>query len=101
MWSRNGRELFYIVSNDATVTMMSAPIKPGPGFNAGRAEKLFEGPYFFGTDGGGDTAFRTYDVGEDGRFLMIKDVAITPAAPNRIDIVSNWPSELRRRAPPK
>ena len=90
IWSRSGNELFY-QSGD---TLMSAEII-GRGasleFRAPRA--LFRGG-FVPFD---PNVPRTYDVGRDGRFLMIREAPrVRPAS---LVVVLNWFEELRRRAP--
>jgi len=73
----------------------------GASFAAGTPTRVLEGPYFFGTIGAGDAAFRTYDVAPDGRrFLMIKEGgADQTAAPASLIVVLNWVDELKRLVP--
>ena len=79
MWSRDGRELFYL---DPTMAMMSVTIHTRPAFSADNPTKLFDGPWYAGQPG------RIYDVSRDGqRFLMIK-----PAKPDQAE-------ELKQRLP--
>jgi hypothetical protein len=54
---------------------------------------LFEGRYFAGPAG------RLYDVGRDGRFLMIKEFVggDQNATPASMVVVVNWQEELERR----
>ena len=47
-----------------------------------------------GSLGGG----RTYDVGADGRFLMIKRAKPDSSGPSLV-VVQNWFEELKRRVP--
>jgi len=104
LWARNGRELFYMIPTGGGATVMSAPIERGASFAAGTPTKVLEGPYFFGTSGGGDTAFRTFDVSRDGqRFLMIKLPGGSDQAaglPSLI-VVQHWVEELKRLVPSK
>jgi hypothetical protein len=46
---------------------------------------------------------RSYDVGRDGRFLVIQPMtrSKTPAAGSSIVVVQNWTEELKRRVPAK
>jgi serine/threonine-protein kinase len=103
LWARNGRELFYLVPSGGGAAVMSAPLERGASFTAGTPTKVLEGPYFFGTSGGGDTAsFRTYDVSSDGqRFLMIKlpGGSEQTAAPPSLIVVQHWVEELKARVP--
>ncbi len=88
VWSRNGRELFYL---GAPGRVMAVPIQPGRTFAAGNPQQVLEGPYL-------TRGFRTYDVSPDGqRFLMIKDTAAAEGP--TLVVVQNWFEELRQRVP--
>jgi serine/threonine protein kinase/Tol biopolymer transport system component len=90
-WNPNGRELFYR-SGDK---MMAADIATQLGFAAGKPRMLFEGPYL-----PTPSTIPNYDVSPDGqRFLMLKPVEQTGAAPTQINVVLNWFEELKRRVP--
>jgi serine/threonine-protein kinase len=93
LWSRNGRELFYLIEPGR---VMAVPIQPGPTFAYGNPTMIFDGPYL------APNAARTYDVSPDGkRFLMIKDAprqGDARAAP-RLVLVQNFVEELKRVAP--
>ena len=103
-WARNGRELFYLVPSGGGTAVMSAPIERSATFAAGTPKKVLEGPYFFGSIGSGNTAFRTYDVSlDDQRFLMVKNPegAELAAALTNITVIQNWTEELKRLVPTK
>jgi hypothetical protein len=74
-------------------------VQATPAFSAGKASKLFDGPWY------AEQAGRTYDVSRDGkRFLMIKDtVVLDPRSPSQtsatITVVLNWTEELKARLP--
>jgi serine/threonine-protein kinase len=90
LWSRDGRELFYLQLG-ATRQLVSVSVETGGtgrtfGFR-GR-EVVMEWPYFASAVG------RTYDVSPDGRFLAVK--ALEAASPE-ITVVLNWFEELRQR----
>jgi len=92
MWNRNGRELFYRNGD----RMMSVEVRTQPTFSAGRPRMLFERQYVTSPF---PQTFPHYDVSSDGqRFLMVKQGGQTPA---QINIVLNWPEELKSRAPVK
>ena len=92
-WSRNGRELFYIVGDG---TMMAAAIEPDASFVSRTPVRLFSGNFYLG---GANSVGRTYSVTPDGRrFLMIKADAGSPIA---LAVVLNWTEELKRLAPPR
>jgi eukaryotic-like serine/threonine-protein kinase len=93
VWNPNGRELFYR-SGDK---MMAVEIATQPGFTAGKARALFEGPYV-----PTPLTAPNYDVSPDGqRFLMLKPSPSTEVAPTQINVVLNWFEELKRRVPVK
>src|SRR5262249_29049607 len=96
VWSRNGRELFYI---DADNRLNVVPVRATPTFSAGSPARVFDGRYF------SNIAGRTYDVSPDGRrFLMIKDNAVADGAspqPTTLIVGEHWPEELKPRLSPK
>jgi hypothetical protein len=91
VWSRNGRELFY-VRLDGTIVALAVETSATT-WKAGSPKELFRGPYFM-RDG---SLGREYDVAPDGRFLMLRREA-TSASPHVV-IVQNWLAELARRVP--
>ena len=96
MWSRNGRELFYVASR----ALMSVSVNEGSTWAAGTPPKLVTGPFFFE---GAAVAHPTYDVSPDGsRFLMIKEPSdVGQERGERLVIVQNWTEELKRLVPTK
>jgi Tol biopolymer transport system component/predicted Ser/Thr protein kinase len=91
VWNRNGRELFYRNGDK----MMAVDISSESGFSAGTPRMLFEGAYL-------PTPLTTpnYDVSADGqRFLMLKPVEESQAAPTQINVVLNWTEELKQKVP--
>ena len=96
LWSRNGRELFFI---DRARTMIAVPVDTrGATFAFGNPVKLFDGPpgeIYLGRD---------FDVTRDGqRFLMIKDSAAAQGSASAAPmvVVLNWHEELKQRVPVK
>ena len=93
VWSRDGKELYYWKSTGPEVSVNAIPITPGATFSAGESHELFTGQY-------AQTSWDTgYDVGIDGRFLMMKPVGTPPR--DQIIIVQNWIEELKRLVPVK
>jgi serine/threonine-protein kinase len=98
VWSRNGRELFYI---DGRNTMTAVPVHAtGATFSQGNATKLFNVRYFTAIGN------RSWDVTPDGqRFLMINDTVAPDrqanATPASMIVVLNWFEELKQRVPSK
>jgi len=85
LWGREGRELYYVEGNQ----MMSVPVRLGPTFEFAPPAQLFEHRYARMT-------IPSYDVGPDGRFLMIKPSGPPPGtAP--ISVVLNWQAALAAR----
>jgi hypothetical protein len=83
LWSRDGRELFYVGRG-----LMAVDIQTNPTLRAGRPHALPSGGGNFG---------QLWDVAPDGkRFLTAKpSTAVEPT-----QVVVNWFDELRRKAPP-
>ena len=84
MWGRDGRELFYRIGTK----VLSVPVTLSPDFSAEKPREVFDVEMSFGTG----ITFAQYDVGKDGRFLMIKRA--TEAG--RLNVVLNWTSELAK-----
>ena len=83
VWSRDGKELFYIATDRK---LMAAAVMPGRRFQTGAPKPLFDtrlGPA------------RLFDVSPDGRrFLLIHPVDEAVAPP--ITLVVNWSAGIRR-----
>ena len=88
-WSPDGREVYY----RGPTHMMAVSVTTDPSFSVGVAAPLFEDVYAFGIG-------RNYDVGRDGRFLMVKNEGSVDSAVRQINIVRNWTEELKARVPP-
>ena len=86
LWSRSGRELFFIAGDGM---MTSVPIRPGSAFAHERPVGLFPaGQYYV-------NVARNYDVSSDGkRFLFVKTSTGTRQS---IIVVSHWIDEVRAR----
>jgi serine/threonine-protein kinase len=88
VWSRDGRELFYI---SATNEMMSAEVARGEAFSISPPKALFPtGPYSF------VPAVPAFDVHPDGRFMLLRET--TPAERNELILVQNWVGEMEERS---
>jgi eukaryotic-like serine/threonine-protein kinase len=84
VWSRKADELYYLEGT----RMMGVAVRPGPTFDFKAAVRLFDSRYEHVAHP------PTYDVGADGRFLMIKSERIDRPA---INVVVNWPELLKGR----
>ena len=92
VWSRDGRELFYVNGDK----MMAVEITTAPAFRAGTPRLLFEGRYLLSPN-----SIAAYDVSSDGqRFLRVQPMHPDPPA-NQIHVVLNWTEELKRLVPTK
>jgi len=87
VWSPSGRELFFI---DASKTMVSVPIAPGSGFQAGAPRVLFSTAGYF------IQAYQPqFDVSPDGQhFVMIRAETQDQLG---VVVVTGFLDELKRR----
>ena len=93
LWSRNGRELFYL---DVERRMTVVPVQTKSSFGVGSARMLFDTRSFSLVGIG-----RNFDVSPDGtRFLMVKDLPV-PTEAKRLIVVQNWFEDLKRLVPVK
>ena len=90
LWAHSGEELFYRIDE----AMMSVHVQADENFVAGSPQQLFEIDNTLGQFGG-----RSYDVSQDGQFLMVKEIQ-SASQISRIIVVKNWFEELERLAPP-
>jgi Tol biopolymer transport system component len=88
VWSRNGRELYYLEASK----MMAVAVDARAGFSFKPPTLLFESHYIQLVQP------PSYDVAADGRFLMIKP-ADTSAAGAPFTVVLNWQEALKPRVP--
>jgi Tol biopolymer transport system component len=86
-WSPDGRELYYRKIGK----MMGVALTFGPSISAAPPRVLFEGHYQVSDSGIGG-----YDVGRDGRFLMVEPTS-PPRPATQITVVLNWFDEVRSR----
>jgi Tol biopolymer transport system component/predicted Ser/Thr protein kinase len=85
VWSRDGKELFYISADEK---MMAVELKAGPKFDAGVPKPLFDVRTDLTPFGSG------YDVSKDGRFLIAVPVEQSGTTP--ITVVVNWQAALKK-----
>jgi serine/threonine-protein kinase len=89
VWSRDGRELFYLDGDD----MMVVEVRTSPAFTASPPRKLFEGRYVRSPN-----SVAGYDVSADGqRFLRVQPVNPDPPT-DRIQVTLNWFEALKLAA---
>jgi hypothetical protein len=93
LWSRNGRELFYV---NAGRDMMAVTVVPGPEPRLGEPRRLFplrDELYMTPTE-----YYTPFDVAPDGRFIMARNVTPASAVGLPLIVVDNWFEELRQKA---
>jgi DNA-binding winged helix-turn-helix (wHTH) protein/Tol biopolymer transport system component len=88
VWSRDGRRVYY----RSGPSVMCVDIDPDARQRIGMPQRLVEGPYQAGAVAG----LPNYDVGADGRLLMIAQAA-AQAQPDRLSVIINWFTDLRER----
>ena len=91
-WSHDGSELFYRADD----RMMAVEVRPDG--TVGTPTELFSGGY---VSFSGLNSFTQYDVGRDGRFLMMKadDTQLEGDSLNQVVLVQGWSEELKRLVP--
>jgi serine/threonine-protein kinase len=99
VWSRNGRELFYIAADGALMSAAVETPRSDNEFAASAAVRL-GGARYWDAEGSPNRG-RTYDVSADGtRFLRIKEDEAAERLDRRsIVVVVNWLNELKRLVP--
>ena len=92
VWSRDGRELFYVSRVGApTLTVVAVNARPPDTFDWGAPQPLFlMSPYV-------RSSSRGYDVAPDGRFIMVANQGSAGSDRDSITFVSHWFNELRAR----
>jgi serine/threonine-protein kinase len=100
LWSRDGRELFYVSPEDV---LMGVQIETGEAWRATSPVPILTGRYLYTSPtfgpGRGGSIGRSFDISPDGRrFLMMKVEAGENAVPT-IVVVQNWHEELKRLVP--
>jgi eukaryotic-like serine/threonine-protein kinase len=92
LWSRDGRELFYLASNR---DMMAVRVTPGSSQPLGQPTVLFHVPADLAAV---ETTFYTpWDVAADGRFLMVRRIAQGAAASPAPVVIENFQEVLKKR----
>ena len=98
LWSRDGKQLFYISQGRA----MSVPVTTSPAFLLGQPSVLFELPPFYRSLL--IRSARQWDLAPGGeRFVIVNpgDLAASDVSQPRIVVVLNWFDELKRLVPVK
>jgi len=85
LWSRDGKELFYVAEN----RMMVAAIDAQPSLRVGTPELLFEGGF-------NTSRARDFDIAPDGRFVAVRSGG--GGSQLELRLLLNWPQELKGTA---
>jgi len=97
LWSRDGRELFYLQRDSGTLRLMAVSVQTdAPAFAFSNRAALLDWPYTADAQG------RSHDVSLDGQqFLAIKPVVGTDEeeSSRQIIITEHWLEELTRLVP--
>lgn len=92
VWSRDGKEIFYRSLDGSK--MMEVTVQMRSSFSASAPKLLFQGSY---APSNGNY-YSNYDFLPDGqRFLMLEREKA--ASDTQVNVVLNWPEELKRRLP--
>jgi Tol biopolymer transport system component len=85
IWSRDGKELFFLKGTEAYAT----PVTQGLSFDAGEPRRLFKSDFVDSTDES------YWDAAPDGQhFVLIRNVK---PPPTRFAVVLNWFTEVKQR----
>ena len=92
LWSRDGKELFYLGRDKS---MMAARMIPGAEIRLGEPVALFRVPdELLGVE---SLYYTPWDVARDGRFLMARLVGEGSAESGALVVVENWFQELKAK----
>jgi Tol biopolymer transport system component len=92
LWSKDGRELFYVSGNR---DMMAVSVRSGAEPDIGEPQALFQLPedlYFSFQE-----FYTPHDVGPDGRFVMARNVTPRSTIDAPLIVTENWYEELKAR----
>ncbi|MEO7454946.1 MAG: protein kinase [Gemmatimonadaceae bacterium] len=91
LWSRDGRELFFVRGHNA---MMSASITPGATIRVGEPHVLFESGTLAER---GVSWYTPWDVAPDGRFMLVRSVHAKGKVSTPLTIMENWLDDANAR----
>ncbi|HET7632378.1 MAG TPA: protein kinase [Gemmatimonadaceae bacterium] len=95
LWSRDGRELYFLNANN---DMMATRVTTAPGLVVGTPVKLFHvAGNLLQME---NTYYTPWDVAPDGRFLMVRAIGQQAEATASVVVVEHFLQELRARLKP-
>ena len=95
IWSRNGRELFYMALDGA---LMGVQVKDtGSTWTATSPTKILEPGYW----SSGVLIGRQYDVSPDGKRFLVVTPPKDPGDPPELIVMQRWDEELKAKVPSK
>jgi Tol biopolymer transport system component len=92
LWSRDGRELFFL---SAAGDMMAARVTAGPTLAVGEPRLLFRVPVELRQVEA--DYYTPWDVARDGRFIMVRALDMQNRVAGTLVVVENFPEEIRAR----
>lgn len=87
VWSKDGREIFYLETQTDSAYLVAASVTTSPGFRVLARKRLFPSAGIVNAD-----PHASYDVSADARTFVV--VRRSPSA--RIVVIQNFPALLRR-----
>jgi serine/threonine-protein kinase len=90
LWSRNGRELFYLRPDNR---MMAVSVPADPVLRLGDPQVLFEVPAALTILA--SSYYTPWDVGPDGRFIFARPVENATQPDSPLIVVENWTEEVK------
>jgi serine/threonine-protein kinase len=87
VWSRDGRELYYVGFEQQASQLVAVGVETEPEFRVRSRVALFDASEYEPAD-----PHANYDVGPDGRFVMVHQGRLSEMV-----MVLNWTEEVRRR----
>jgi hypothetical protein len=92
LWARNGRELYYLRGDNM---MMAVTVTTNPTLEFGEPRELFRVSEPLMQIGA--QYYTPWDVGPDGRFMMVRSVNAARDASAPLIVVENWLEELKAK----
>ena len=94
VWSRDGRELFYLRADN---TMMTVPVAPGTAWRPSEPKALFRlsDPLTLLAP----SWYAPWDIAPDGRFIFARSIGRSQDDSAPLIVIENWLEELKQKVP--